>query len=240
MKKKLIRIFPAAVVIALLAVFLIYTGQYYHADQAALDALVSDDAVLVSEKDYGWFFDGPLEENALVFYPGGKVEETAYAPLCRALARKGMDVCLVRMPFRLAVFGVNKADDVIGDGGGRRWYLAGHSLGGAMASVYAAENPDRISGLFLLGAYSARQLREDTSTILIYGSEDHVLNREKFSESLSLVPDGALEFVIQGGNHAQFGSYGAQRGDGTALISPEEQTEETAAILLSSAGLAAG
>ena len=49
----------------------------------------------------------------LTFYPGGKVEETAYAPMLHYLAEQGMDVFLVKMPFRLAVFGMNKADHVM-------------------------------------------------------------------------------------------------------------------------------
>lgn len=33
---------------------------------------------------------------------------------------------------------------------------------------------------------------------------------------------------IPGGNHAQFGNYGVQKGDGTASISAEEQQVQTA------------
>ncbi len=37
------------------------------------------------------------------------------------------------------------------------------------------------------------------------------------------MPAQYQESVIEGGNHAGFGSYGAQSGDGTASISAEEQ-----------------
>ena len=57
------------------AVFRVYVSDYYRADAAAEQALESD-TVLVEQTDYGWFFDGPSEDTALVFYPGGKVEET--------------------------------------------------------------------------------------------------------------------------------------------------------------------
>ena len=72
--------------------FLLYAEQYYHADQSALSALESDDTVSVSKTDYGWLFDGPSENDALIFYPGAKVEETAYAPLLHLLAKEGMAV----------------------------------------------------------------------------------------------------------------------------------------------------
>lgn len=37
--------------------------------------------------------------------------------------------------------------------------------------------------------------------------------------------------VIDGGNHAQFASYGVQKGDGTATISPDTQVHETSEII---------
>ena len=109
MKKKLKWIIPAFVLGLIIAVFLIYTGIYHHADATAFTALQTDETVSVTQTAYGWFFDGPSEDNLLVFYPGAKVEETAYAPLLHGLAEQEMDVCLVRMPFRLAVFGAEKA-----------------------------------------------------------------------------------------------------------------------------------
>ncbi|MCF0238629.1 MAG: hypothetical protein HUK24_08520 [Sphaerochaetaceae bacterium] len=35
------------------------------------------------------------------------------------------------------------------------------------------------------------------------------------------------EFVIEGGNHSGFGSYGHQKGDGISTITKEEQWEIT-------------
>ena len=81
----------------------IYLSNYYHADETALEALHSDGNVRISETDYGWLFDGPSDTDALIFYPGAKVEESSYAPLARKLAEKGMDVCLVKMPARMAI-----------------------------------------------------------------------------------------------------------------------------------------
>ena len=91
MRKKLIWIIPICIILIVISGFLIYTGIYYHADGKAQAALKSAENVKVSETDYGYFFDGPSEENVLVFYPGAKVEETAYAPLLRIapLQRQG-------------------------------------------------------------------------------------------------------------------------------------------------------
>jgi len=51
--------------------------------------------------------------------------------------------------------------------------------------------------------------------------EDKILDRSKLS-------GGRNEEEIEGGNHAQFGNYGAQKGDGAASISAEEQQNFTA------------
>ena len=215
---------PAAL-LALAAAFWLYTADYYRADEAAKAALVSDGAVAVSRTDYGWLFDGPSGERALIFYPGAKVEETAYAPFLHTLAAQGVDVCLVRMPFHLAVFGINRADAVIRCGGYSHWSIGGHSLGGAMAARYAADHEEALDGLVLCAAYSPSALGEALPVTVVYGTEDGVLNRERLKKSRLLLSGPVEECVIAGGNHAQFRNYGAQEGDGRARISAAEQQQ---------------
>ena len=223
----------ALTVIALCMIFLLYTRKYYHAEESAFSALTTDESVTVSRTEYGWLFDGPSETDALIFYPGGKVEETAYAPLLHRLAEEGMDVCLVRMPFRLAVFGVNKADEVMAESGYEHWYIGGHSLGGAMAASYAAGHGGRLSGVFMLAAYPSKALDDNTGAWILYGSEDGVLNRSRLEKAAGNLPDGAEISVIEGGNHAQVGNYGKQAGDGVAAISAGEQQQRTVEWILS-------
>lgn len=225
MKKKLKWSIPILVASILIIIFLIYTSYYYHADVTAQAALVSGDTVQITQTPYGWLFDGPSERNALIFYPGAKVEETAYAPLLRLLAQEGMDVCLVSMPFHLAIFGANKADSVMARHDYDHWYVGGHSLGGAMAANFAASHGDQLTGLILLAAYPTKPLNKTLLEISIYGSEDGVLNMEKIEAGKAYAPEDYREYVITGGNHAQFGNYGEQRGDGTATISSEEQQQ---------------
>ncbi len=230
MKKKWM--IPILAIIIVVSAFMLYTSLYYHADAAAIDALRTDETVSVTQTDYGWFFDGPSEDDILVFYPGAKVEETAYAPLLRRLAGQGMDVCLVKMPFRLAFFGAGKAETVLAQYGHANHYVGGHSLGGAMAAKYAADHAEQLTGVILLAAYPTGPLRDPLVLMSIYGSEDGVLNREKVSDGRQYAPDRYAECVIEGGNHAQFGNYGEQRGDGAGRISAEEQQEQTVAYIL--------
>ena len=229
---KKIWLIPALLCLLALTLFLIYTGTYSRAEPTALAALATDDTVTVTQTDYGWRFDGPSEEDVLIFYPGGKVEETAYAPLLHLLAEQGMDVCLVKMPFHLAVFGINKAASVSEAESYENRYIGGHSLGGAMAAVYAAQSSDPLSGVILLAAYPTKPLPEDTQVLCLFGTEDGVLNLDKVYEGEKYAPGRFFLHTISGGNHAQFGNYGLQKGDGTALISAEEQQEETVEVIL--------
>ena len=230
-QKKLIWSVPILICAVLLGCFFFYTGQYYHADASALSALESDGTVTVTKTDYGWLFDGPSESDALIFYPGGKVEETAYAPLLHLLADETMDVLLVKMPFHLAVFGIDKANELIPRYDYSNWYIGGHSLGGAMAASFAAKHPSQLAGVILLAAYPTEKVDDSITVTTIYGSGDGVLNMKKLAEGKKYLPKNAGIYVIDGGNHAQFGNYGVQKGDGKAAISAEEQLKQTVELV---------
>lgn len=231
-KLKLLFLIPAALIVTLFAAFVVYASVYYHADETAKNALESDDNVVVSKTDYGYLFDGYSEDTALIFYPGAKVEEESYAPLLHLLASKGVDVCLIETPLRFAFFGMNKADSVISQTNYSSYYIGGHSLGGVIAANYAAENTDIFDGVVLLAAYPTKQLEDDLKEITIYGTADNVLSMERFEKYRGYSPSDAVELAIPGANHAQFGNYGEQSGDGKAEISAEEQQEKTADYII--------
>ena len=219
-----------AILLAVCIAFDIYVSDYYHTDPAAEDAMVSDDVVSVTEQNGNWVFAPESPTAGLIFYPGGKVENTAYAPLLHDLAEDGILCVLVKMPCNLAVLDRNAADSIperfseVTD-----WYIGGHSLGGAMAASYAAKHTDELDGLVLLAAYSTADLTDSGLRVYsTYGSEDGVLNREKYEADRTNLPQDTTETVIDGGCHAGFGSYGAQKGDGTPTISAEEQQQQTA------------
>ena len=157
------------------------------------------------------------------------MEAAAYAPLLQACAQRGILCALVRMPANLAVLDINAADGLqqehteISD-----WYMAGHSLGGAMAASYAANHAGEYAGLILLAAYSTQDLTQTPLRALsVYGTEDGVLDRDAYSENRINLPTDTVELVLDGGCHAQFGSYGTQEGDGVPTISAEEQIQQT-------------
>ena len=236
MRKRTIRkriwVIPVLAIVLLAGIFCLYVGQYYHAASTALSSLRSDGTVTVTQTGFGWLFDGPSPNKALIFYPGAKVEETAYAPLLNRIAAEGMDVFLVKMPFRLAFFGADKATDLISQYEYDEWYIGGHSLGGAMAADYAAKHDGELKGLILLAAYPTKPLGAGLKVISIYGSNDGVLNMKKLEAGRQYLPENAVTYVIEGGNHAQFGDYGAQSGDKEASISAEEQQRQTVSLIM--------
>ena len=53
----------------------------------------------------------------------------------------------------------------------------------------------------------------------------------KMHELDRCLPADCEHHVIAGGNHAQFGSYGKQNGDGNASVSAEDQQRQTAELV---------
>lgn len=216
----------------LVAAFLAYASDSYHDLDANHRNLVSTETLPVQQGDGYLAFGDPNAEIGLVFYPGAKVEYSAYAPLMRDLAERGYLAVVVQMPFNFAFFDINAADRVRADFPAvETWWVGGHSLGGSMAAQYAADHADdgALDGLVLLGSYSASDLSDtDLGAISLYGSNDQVLNRAKLEDNAHLLPKGAETVEIEGGNHASFGTYGPQNGDGEASITPAEQQTRTA------------
>ena len=222
-----------AAVIAVTCVW--YISNYYQASDEVRFYLSSSESVSFQNTDQGILLDGPSDECAMVFYPGGKVEYTAYLPMLWQIAENGTDVFLVRMPANLAVFGKNKADSIMEHWNYKRWYIAGHSLGGVMAADYVAETERQVDGLILLAAYPIKPLPQ-IPLLDLYGSNDLVLNRDKLKETEEYLPKDAVVMEIPGGNHAQFGNYGEQEGDGIADITRQVQQEVTIRMILEMTG----
>lgn len=157
-------------------------------------------------------FFAPASNTGVIYYPGGKVKVQAYAHFADQLRAHGVQVFLVDMPLNLAVFDLNAANRVRAQHPEvKHWFIAGHSLGGAMASAHVGANASAYEGLILLAAYPINDA--DLPRLIVYGDRDGVLNMTSMEPFL----DEAR--VIRGGNHAYFGDYGEQDGDLSAMIS---------------------
>lgn len=215
-----------ALLAALIAAFLIYTGVYYHADDTAW-ALAASHDVEITQKD-GYIAIAPTHvapTTGYVFYPGAKVAAEAYLPYLAQVAEQGFFCALLQPPFRLAIFDMAGAAFPIADNPAiTTWAVGGHSLGGVAAAGYASQAGPAVQGLVLLAAYPNKDLSLSGLPVTsITATEDTVLNWENHEAAKALLPPGTRYVSIAGGNHGQFGLYGPQSGDGTATLSAVDQ-----------------
>lgn len=206
-----------------------YFANYYHAEYS-LEEYQNRYQNISNITDCGDYYyltgiDNQSEE-VVIFYPGAKVEPLSYIPSLASLNEGGIDCIIVKMPYHFAIFGQNKADGIKNEYLNKysHWFIAGHSLGGAMAANYVSGHLEDFDGIILEASYSTKELKsEGFRALCIEGSNDGVINRNNADKYYTNLPNDKEKVVIDGGNHGQFGNYGYQKGDGEAAISKEEQ-----------------
>lgn len=226
----------AIFIILIVSAFFIYVGSYYRASSLAVNSLKSDSEVNVEEGDDILFEPAANAKNiGFIFYPGGKVEDSAYAPIAEEIASKGYTVVIAKMNFNLAVLSPNRAEDIISKYKDiDTWVIGGHSLGGVMAANYAFEN-DNVKGLVLLASYPQEGTDfsdKDIKILSLWGSNDKVADIDKVKAAKAVMPSDSEFIEIEGGNHGGFGDYGDQKGDGEATISNKEQMHYTSEYII--------
>jgi len=206
-------------------------------EAVAEEALLSTTEVLVESADWLVFRPaGSTPATGLIFYPGALVDPRAYAPFAQEIAAAGYLVVIPPMPLNLAVLNPNEGEKIMETFPEiEHWALGGHSLGGVMATQFVKNFPWAAEGLALWGAYPAGG--DDVScrildAVSIYGTQDGLSTPEEILASQLLLPPDTIYVPIEGGNHAQFGWYGNQRGDLPAGITHLEQQAQTVAATI--------
>jgi hypothetical protein len=237
-KEQMKKILKWVLIILLVAIlaggagFIIWAETPSQPQQAALQALKSDDSVRVTETGKYITFE-PSQASptvGFIFYPGGHVDYRAYAPILHKIAAQGILVVLVPVRLNLAFFDIDAGAVVINDFPQIKvWATGGHSLGGVASALFAEKRPE-IRGLVFWASYPADdKLKNSNIKVLsIYGTQDGGLdNGAKIEQYKAFEPADTVFVVIEGGNHGQFGDYGPQPGDKVATISPQEQWRQT-------------
>lgn len=225
-KQKTLKITVISIVSLILisvGVFFIWANDYYPAEDEVVMAMKGD--MSIEEIDNLTILTPDNEsEIGIIFYPGAKVQAISYIPLLNKLKDAGYTCALIEMPFNMAIFDSDAADkvfDILPNI--KNWYMAGHSMGGAIASDYASKNADKVDGLILMGAYIYGDYPPEKA-LTIYGTFNSNLEKNiDYNENI---------IKIEGGNHAQFGNYGKQKGDPDATISAQEQQDITASAII--------
>jgi hypothetical protein len=228
--------FVSIIIIGLLGMLVWSKTGTYPARMIALSALESTEEVTITQDKWIVFEPADEAETGLIFYPGGLVEPTAYAPILHQIAEEGVLVIITPMPLNLAILNTGAATAVIEAYPYiSTWILAGHSLGGAAAAIFVENNPQRIDAIALWDSYPAENadLSDNTiSAISIFGTTNNFPNTENFNDKKHLLPADTVFIGIEGANHAQFGDYGPQKGDVVASMSLAEQHEQVTEIML--------
>lgn len=232
--KKIILIIISITLVGLLSYGIYYLTSYLPADAIAKESLISTQTVHVQDtKDLIIFTPTDKKPTvALIYYPGAKVEPSSFAYAASKIAKEGTLVIIQKMPFNLAILGIDKAASIILDYPEiNSWFISGFSLGGTSASMYAYKNQTILDGLILYASYTTKDANLANASfpvLSISGTNDGLatpLDIQKASQYLPIHTD----FVeIQGGNHTQMALYNnhkLQHGDTPATISNMEQQE---------------
>ena len=216
----------------IILIILLLNGIYtYPSTKENIKYLKSTEKVKVIKIKEGYYFNGPNKDKAIIFFPGARVQYTAYSKLMYKLAENGYDSFLLSETLNLAFFNINTPKEIINKYNYKNWYLSGHSLGGVVASLYVSNNKDNIKGIINLASYPTKKLPNNIEYISFYGSKDKVLNIKKFNSSMKYIPNNKNIYKIEGGNHSGFANYGKQNGDGKSMISSDKQQDYIIKVL---------
>lgn len=216
------------------SIWMVYSFQAQGVDPSILE---SNEAVSVTESPNAWEFVPAASppSTGFIFFPGGMVDPTAYAPMAHALAEQGFRTVIIKLPLRSAPFAgqetavfatvyhlINEPSTI------EHWMVGGHSRGGAIAARFAHTYPQLIDGLVLIGTSHPKENAYSLAAVSfpvlkIYASRDGLASPSEIEQNKVYLPNQTRYVEIEGGNHAQFGWYGSQLGDNRATISRETQ-----------------
>ncbi|WP_328764202.1 alpha/beta fold hydrolase [Haloarcula salinisoli] len=200
----------------------LYFGTPHHASDASVASVEADPNVTVTEQGGTYTLEPSGRESTvgLVFYPGARVHPDAYvASLAPLASEANVTVVVPKLRLNLAVLEQGAASGYVTGSRVENWYVGGHSLGGAMACRYAAQNPEAVEGVVLYASYCDRDISETgLAALSVTGSADTVLDSDSYEENRENLPADTTVRTLPL-NHTQFGSYRGQRGDEPSNLS---------------------
>lgn len=224
-KVKIVALSIISVILLAVGSFLIWSSITYKPTEQLIGEVTKFDLHKNAKEDLIW--EG-TNDTGIILYAGAKVEHAAYAYYAEQLAEQGYTVILPSIRLNFALLDSNAAEEFIDLYPEiNTWIVGGHSLGGVAAAMFAQDNDD-VDGLILLGSYpseSSDLSNQPIDVLSLYGQFDGLTSHEDIEASKTLLPPNATFVEIQGGNHAQFGMYGEQKGDLEPTISAQQQQE---------------
>lgn len=213
--------------LAVVLIFMTWQWQSYQAKslpnnvfETTLEVFVSEDADKIS-----FIHRKDTSDTEIIFFQGGLVDPDAYRPLCLGLAENGFSCHIVKLRWRMPLWGYESINQLFDLGSGN-YILAGHSQGGKMAAQFIHENPGQLKGLILLGTSHPRDFDLSYSTIptlKLYAEFDGLASVDEVLENQQKLPLNAQIIFIEGGNHSQFGFMRNLLMDSSPTINREQQ-----------------
>lgn len=210
-------------------VFLAWANTVRVADRAAADEVFANPNVTVTDTPTSVIL-APTDDagdTGLVFVPGARVDPYAYLfKLAGTVERTGVTVVITKPVLNLAILDrrplstfTAAAPDV------STWFVGGHSIGGVRACMLA-DDP-AVAGLVLFGSYCAAvPERAELRVLSLSGSADGLSTPEEIAATANLLPADTRFVELEGANHARFGDYGVENGDGVATMSTDAAAAE--------------
>jgi pimeloyl-ACP methyl ester carboxylesterase len=204
------------------------------ATDTALQALASDSSVTVVDTptQVALIPSADVGATGFLFQPGAKVDARAYVSALRPLALAGHVVVIAKQPLGIAFLATNAIDSARSEFPNvTKWVVGGHSLGGTVAALQATgaqvQSSDSgsasvapIVGLVLFASYPAADMSNSNMPVLsLSGEKDGLSTPDAIAASKPNLPSSTTFIEIPGANHASFGDYGIQFGDGVATAS---------------------
>jgi hypothetical protein len=210
-------------------VFLAWANTVRVADRAAADEVFANPNVTVTDTPTAVII-APADDPGdigLVFVPGARVDPYAYLyKLAGTVETTGATVVITKPVLNLAILDrrpLSAFTDAVPDVS--TWFVGGHSIGGVRACMLADE--PAVAGLVLFGSYCATAPeRADLRVLSLSGSTDGLTTPEDIADSADLLPSDTSFVEIEGANHARFGDYGVENGDGVATTSTDAVAAE--------------
>lgn len=207
----------------------------YKAQETALEIVNSEyNEYTIEKMDNGSLAFVP--DNATIgigLFPGGLVDYESYAPLADALAKNNILCVILDVKSKIPLLEEKIAEDIEKEYSNiSTWYIAGHSMGGLAAASYFSKYYKYSNGLILLASYSNIDISNTNKKVLImYGTNDGVLNKDMYNECLNNLPSNYKEIVIDGGCHSYFADYGVKAEDIPPITKEEQLTITVDAII---------
>ncbi|WP_232528816.1 alpha/beta hydrolase [Mycetocola zhujimingii] len=179
-----------------------------------------NDAIEITDTETGIVMEpaSGATSTGLVFVPGAKVDPYAYLYKLSGIVENGTTVVITKPTLNLA-FADLRPLDAFTTNAPRidEWFVGGHSLGGVKSCQYASDTS--VAGLVFFGSYCATDLSGTDLPVLSYVAQNDGLSTpQNIEDAAGLLPADTITVELPGANHADFGDYGVQPGDGESTV----------------------